>query len=161
MQYDKYKVFHVKHFSKMFAFDYRPQNLTLRGWGGTQIKPLPWTSMARLKPQPFKTTSKSQTVGGGGIRASKGEGWARGSAQSHNAPTPYSLGIGSTAPRGLRGGRPTWQDRRAEGCGSRYNDSFPDERVRVFCSEFVTAARALCGVRSSTEVLRCAPDDNS
>jgi hypothetical protein len=122
-------------------------------------------SRAPSKQPPSKQSLQNNVrIPNGGRRWNprfKGEGWARGSAQSHNAPTPYSLGIGSTAPRGLRGGRPTWQDRRAEGCESRYNDSFPDERIRVFCSEFVTAARALCGVRSSTEVLRCAPDDNS
>jgi hypothetical protein len=63
-----------------------------------EIKPLPCVSTARLRAaplqnnpfpnNPFKTTSESQAVGGGGIPRFIDEGWARGSAQNRNTPTP-------------------------------------------------------------------------
>src|SRR5208282_4411144 len=68
------------------------------------------------------------------------EGW--GALLQHRSRTrpPLLPGSDSTAPRGDEGVCSAGPESR-ERCGSRYSYPFLVERVRIFCSEFVTAAR--------------------
>jgi len=68
----------------------------------------------------------------------KPKGGALGSTTEAERAHPYSLGIDSTVPSGDEGVCFAGPESR-ERCGSRYSNALLVGRVRIFCSEFVTA----------------------
>jgi hypothetical protein len=88
-------------------------------------------------------------------RPSKKEGRARGPAQSQNAPPLNPWEMTQLTRKAHEGVATFSQDGRArQRCGPPYNKSFPIQCLRVFCSDFVTAAPNRAGTGISGGIIR-------